>query len=568
MNINVTYDSSIISNPNAAQIEEAIQAAVQFYEAAFIDNNITINIEFRYAPLSGGDAAENEFSYETFTYSQVVGALEAHGMSAIDAEAYATLPGTDPTGGSGDDYVLTTAQARALGLSTYTPTYDDIVTLNSNLTWDFDPYDRSVPGEYDAIGALEHEMSEGGLGRISSLGQAISGEYTPLDLFRYSSPGVRDFNPDDTDYFSINGTTLLTEFNNWATGNAKPADLGDWFPTIEGNSYGDSYEGVESRVNLTDLQEDSLLGWNLDTASDDLTHSGISDIMVDNGAGDLAAFLMNQSGQIQSVDNLTALPSGWAVVGTGDFNLDGSSDVLLESSAGNLAEFLMNSAGQIQSVVNLTTLASGWSVVGTGDFTGDGIADILLQSTAGNVAYFEMNTSGQIQSVVNLTTLASGWNVIGTGDFNGDGISDILLESASDNLAEFLMNDAGQIQSVVNLTTLAPGWSVAGIGDFTGSGIDDILLESSSGNLAEFQLNGSGQIQSVVNLTTLASGWQVAGIGQFTGNGIDDILLQSSTGNLAAFLLNGSGQIQSVANLTTLASGWNSINTHNTPIIA
>ena len=87
MNINVTYDSSVTSQSNAAQIEGAIQAAVRFYEAEFTTSNITINIDFKYAPLGAGAAAENSFSYETFTYAQVVAALKAHDTSAVDQAA-------------------------------------------------------------------------------------------------------------------------------------------------------------------------------------------------------------------------------------------------------------------------------------------------------------------------------------------------------------------------------------------------------------------------------------------------------------------------------------------------
>jgi hypothetical protein len=572
MQIKVTYDSTVTSQSNAAQIEGAIQAAVQFYEAAFTNNNITINIDFQYASLGAGAAAENSFSYETFTYSQIVNALKANDTSAVDAEAYLTLPVSDPTGGSGDDYALTTAQARALGLSSFTPTFDDVVTLNSNLSWDFNPYNRSVPGEYDAIGALEHEMSEGGMGRIGSMGTYIaSGVWTPLDLFRYSAPGVRQLTPNASvnGFFSLNGQQLLTEYNNPTNG----GDATDWLPSIQGDSYGDAYQGLEGRVNLTDLQEDEIMGWHLDTASNDLTHSGISDILVENGSGNLTAFLMNSNGNVQSADGLTTLPSGWQVVGTGDFNGAGNSDLLVEqASSGDLSELLMNSSGQIQSAVGLTVLPSGWQVEGVGDFAGDGITDVLLeQPSSGDLSEFMMNDQGQIQSAVGLTVLPSGWQVEGVGDFAGNGISDILLEQpSSGDLSEFLMNSSGQIQSAVGLTVLPSGWQVEGVGDFTGNGISDILLEqASTGELSEYLMNSSGQIQSVAGLTQLPSGWQVEGTGEYTGNGISDVLLeQPSTGNMSEYLLNSSGQIQSVVGVTTLPSGWQALNTHNAPTVA
>jgi uncharacterized protein YbdZ (MbtH family) len=570
MNINVTYGSSVTSQSNAAQIEGAIGAAVQFYEAAFTDNNITINIDFQYGPLGAGAAAENSFSYETFTYSQIVNALKANDTSAVDAEAYLTLPVSDPTGGSGDDYALTTAQARALGLSSDTPTFDDVVTLNSNLSWDFNPYNRSVSGEYDAIGALEHEMSEGGMGRIGSMGTYIaSGVWTPLDLFRYSSPGVRQLTPNASvnGFFSLNGQQLLTEYNNPTNG----GDASDWLPSIQGDSYGDSYPGVESRVNLTDLQEDEILGWHLDTASADLTHDGISDIMVENGSGNVTAFLMNSSGQIQSNDGIAALPSGWQVVATGDFNGAGNSDILVEqASTGDLTAFLMNSSGQIQSADGIGVLPAGWNVAGVGDFTGDGITDILAeQASSGDMTAFLMNYSGQIQSADGIGVLPAGWSVAGVGDFNGDGISDIMVEQASTgDVTDFLLNDNGQIQSAVGLAQLPSGWNIVGVGDFTGDGITDMLAEQAgTGNVSAFLLNSSGHIQSIVGVATLPAGWQIEGVGEYTGNGISDLLVgQSSTGNTSAFLLNSSGQVQSVVGVASLPTGWNIINTHNAPV--
>lgn len=573
MKINVTYDSTVTSQSNAAQIEAAIQAAVQFYEAAYT-TNVTINIDFQYSSLGAGVAAENSFNGSFYSYATVLAALKSHDTSAIDAEAYATLPATDPTGGSGNDFFLTTAQARALGLSNFTPQFDDVVTLNSDLSWDFNPYNRAVPGEYDAIAALEHEMSEGGMGRIGSMGTYIaSGVWTPLDLFRYSAPGVRQLTPNAgvNAFFSINGQQLLTEYNNPTNG----GDATDWFPSIQGDSYGDAYNGVEGRVNLTDLQENEIMGWHLDTASQDLTHDGISDILVENSAGNLSAFLMNSSGQVQTAVGLTVVPSGWNIVGVGDFSGNGLDDILLEQSGtNNLSAYLMNSSGQIQSAIGLTQLPAGWSVAGIGDFSGNGIDDIVLQqSGTNNLSEFVMNYAGQIQAAIGLTQMPSGWNVVGTGDFTGNGISDILVEQASTgDLSAYLMNSKGQIQTAVGLTQIPSGWSVVGTGDFTGNGISDILVEqASTGDLSAFLMNGNGQIQAAVGLTQLPSGWSVAGTGEYTGNGITDILVeQASTGNMSAFLMNSNGQIQTAIGITQLpaAGSWQVLNTHNSPIVA
>jgi hypothetical protein len=85
-----------------------------------------------------------------------------------------------------------------------------------------------VSGQHDAIGAFEHEISEV-MGRIGSLGQHNGpGVYTPIDLFRYSSVGVRQlvYGPG---YFSVNGQTLLTAYNNPSSS----GDAVDWIPCLQ-----------------------------------------------------------------------------------------------------------------------------------------------------------------------------------------------------------------------------------------------------------------------------------------------------------------------------------------------
>src|SRR5262245_3396930 len=244
MNFNVAYDSTITSQSQAFQsmFQTAVNAVIAYFEHAFT-NNVTVDITFGWSNLGGG-AAQNGFFYNTYTYSQIETALISSQTSLDDITAYTTLPVNDPSG-NGHLYALTTAQARALGLSASPPPGqpDDHVILNSALTWTFDPNHRAVVGAYDALGAMAHEITEGVFGRIASLGQPAAigaGIYSPLDLFRYSSPAVRDFDPNHDDFFSIDGSHLLTQFNDWANGNSQPADLGDWFPTVQGDAFGDA----------------------------------------------------------------------------------------------------------------------------------------------------------------------------------------------------------------------------------------------------------------------------------------------------------------------------------------
>jgi len=63
----------------------------------------------------------------------------------------------------------------------------------------------------DVINAVEHEITEGAMGRVGGLGDQDSA-WSTMDLFRYSAPGIRDFT-DGRDgiatYFSSNGNVLF-----------------------------------------------------------------------------------------------------------------------------------------------------------------------------------------------------------------------------------------------------------------------------------------------------------------------------------------------------------------------
>ncbi len=118
-------------------------------------------------------------------------------------------------------------------------------------------------GDYDFTSALEHEISEI-MGRQSLMSQSSSWGYGTYDLFRYSTAGVRNFNPatnaDGTAtsaYFSIdNGTTDLMNFNDVTGG-----DIHDW----AGENH-DSYDAFgptddAEPVSAVDLQAMNAIGW-------------------------------------------------------------------------------------------------------------------------------------------------------------------------------------------------------------------------------------------------------------------------------------------------------------------
>ncbi len=261
------YDTSITdlssSDPTLfTEITAAITAAIDFYEQEII-TPITITIDFGYGEvngetLGGGDLSESLANYDAVPYGTLVAALASHAeLVGLDSVA-ANLPSTITSAGS--ICYVADAELAALGLSQdISPgtTVDGWVGLSSRLPLTYPPNGRAVSGQYDAIGALEHEISED-MGRVANYG---FNNFSALSLFRYTSDGILANTGNESAYFSIDGgNTNLAEFNNGSNG----GDPGDWAGSVPNDSY-DAFAsiGAANTVSATDLTLMNVLGYTL-----------------------------------------------------------------------------------------------------------------------------------------------------------------------------------------------------------------------------------------------------------------------------------------------------------------
>jgi Ca2+-binding RTX toxin-like protein len=236
----------------------AIVEAENFLQSQF-SNSVTLNVSFDLSSLPVGDGAENDSLVVGVPYAALVGALGSPSVetTADDRAAVASLPASDPSGGLG--FFIPIGMARLLGFAG-APTGNDVtVDLNQNLPWTFGA---------DAVGAIEHELTEA-MGRTGGLGVARTTSgipmWAPMDLFRYSSPGQRDFTGGRDGlptFFSVDGASLLTEFHNSVNtaGVFDGQDLGDWGFTT-GDAFGPGGPGSPGTVTATDLRVMNILGW-------------------------------------------------------------------------------------------------------------------------------------------------------------------------------------------------------------------------------------------------------------------------------------------------------------------
>ena len=223
-----TFGPSITGDVNAAAIEATINTAIAVYEATFSDP-ITVNILFQ----EGGGLGSSSTAIGSLPYVAFRTALVADAKTSDDSTALAHLPLTLPAvldpSGTGNLWV-TTANLRALGLPG-TPGgtacggvgCDGTITLNTSLTT---PGSPGTTAQFDLQAVVEHEIDEVlGMGSGLNLPSNFPRLARPQDLFRYDNSGGRSFNTSGSvsSFFSIDGTTLLVQFNQDGT-----ADYGDW----------------------------------------------------------------------------------------------------------------------------------------------------------------------------------------------------------------------------------------------------------------------------------------------------------------------------------------------------
>jgi hypothetical protein len=265
LQIKLIWDASVGAMGSAmTAFENAAIAAAKFYTTMY-SNRETINIQVGFGEVagqalpSGALAASESYGYLE-NYSTVATALRKDASwSAPQNSADATLPVNDPT--NGGKFFVTTAEAKALGQVGASSAVDGYIGLSK--TYAFSYNGTAQVGKYDAIGALEHEISEV-MGRVGSLGRAFgSNIYTPLDLFRYTAPLVRDLSPGPGYLSTNNGVTNLGTYNNPLVNGG---DYADWGPLIRGDSYGYGTTNTVMTVSANDIIENSVMGYRMTNA--------------------------------------------------------------------------------------------------------------------------------------------------------------------------------------------------------------------------------------------------------------------------------------------------------------
>ena len=302
-------------------MQTAFDAAVQTIQNLYT-NSATINITVYSAnagPFGDIDLGESQTEFvgtSGFKYPQLTNALRLARTTAADSNSVASLPASDPTGGT-LSWIVPRAEAKALGVlgvSATDPAADGEIGFATDANYTFDPNNRAVPGEFDFIGVAEHELTEV-MGRTTF---NLSGHYVPYDLFRFTNSGVRNFDPNAGNvYFSVdNGVTALKNFYP----DINSGDIQDWASSTPPDSFDAIVtDGDELTLSAADLTSLDILGYKLNYHPPRLTGATL-------GNGNFQLNFTNTPGTTYTVlasTNISLSVSNWTVLGTTTENLAG-----------------------------------------------------------------------------------------------------------------------------------------------------------------------------------------------------------------------------------------------------
>ncbi len=489
--IDINWDTSVANAPSG--FVTAVDSVASYYESHF-SNPITITIDVGYgeidgAPLGSGAVGESESYLTSVSYSSLEAALVKNANAIGDTAAAASLTATDPT--NGGSFWLSTAEAKALGLTSATSSMDGYVGFSNTVSYAYNDSSGVPAGQYDFSAVVAHEFSEI-MGRTMFDGEAFGSglqAYTPLDLFHYSKAGVRDFSGTTAGYFSANGgVTNLGNFNTNPNG-----DFGDWAGSVGHNAYlAAAGTGVVLPVTANDLTEMNILGWDPATSS----------------APVVTVTLSHDTGS-SATDGITSNP---ALIGTADANavvtLTEGSTVLGTATANASGAWSFSPTGLAQGAQTITaseTNSAGVTGSGAVSFTLDTVAPTVtaqLVHDTGSSATDGITSNPALIGTADanaVVTLTEGSTVLGTATANANGAWSFtptgLAQGAQTITASTtdLAGNTGRASVSFTLDTHAPTVT-AQLAHNTGS-------SSTDGITANPALSGTADANAVVTLT-------------------------------------------------------------------
>ncbi|MGZ3369233.1 MAG: NF038122 family metalloprotease [Caulobacteraceae bacterium] len=539
MQINLEFDSFAAAAPQT--FRDAIQTAANLIDAVFVDP-ITVNLSIGYGELTlagsqtsltNGEAEAGPADGVFLSYASTRSALQ-QSLDASVQSGVAALPITSKLQQQ-SNVVIWSAEAKALGL----------IAANALALDGAAGFAADIPTNL-LVGVALHELTH-------AMGRAAYGGAQPsvLDLFRFSSPGVRLFGAAQTapaSYFSLDGgVTDLADYGQ----SSDPSDMLNSSGRTPNDPFNEYYSSATLQsLTPIDILQMEALGFHTAAAVQARPAATLGDLNGDHRADVLMRDPTGGGWGYETPDasaTFTWLGLGpstvsYSIDGKGDFNGDGIVDVIFRShSTGDWGYAAMNAAGGF-TWHDIGVTGTAYAIDGTGDFNGDGVADITFRNhSTGDWGYAAMRAGGGMTWKPLATSTAS-YSLDGTGDFNGDGITDVIFRNHATGDWGFTAMSASGAMTWHDIGVTGPAYSVDGTGDFNGDGVADVIFRNhSTGDWGYAAMHAGGGITWYGQGASNAA-YAIVATGDYNGDGITDMAWRdNATGDWGYTAMNHQG---------------------------
>lgn len=281
-------------------------------------------------------------------------------------------------------------------------------------------------------------------------------------------------------------------------------------------SSGNVIHGVVCKITGPDTKDNS---WRL-AAIADFNGDFNPDVLWRNAtSGEVAIWLMNGANRTQTkilttsgaTTPITMDYNDWELEGVGIFDGTGRASVVWRNRAGSIQIWAMNGLNSPVSRslgAGFENAPTGYSIVGFGDFRGDYRSDIVFRNGGSHVVWF-VAPNGAVTSETFVDPIDAGVQKIVIGDYNGDARSDLLLQNADGTLTVRYMSYRAQVSTALTVAKPADGWQLLFSQDVTTDNISDWIWKiPGAGDPFVAYSPLSGAPQPTRTLNSIKTGWE------------------------------------------------------------
>ncbi|KQZ56364.1 MULTISPECIES: reprolysin-like metallopeptidase [unclassified Lysobacter] len=236
-------------------------------------------------------------------------------------------------------------------------------------------------------------------------------------------------------YWSMNGTTIASGYNQGLSPTLTPATIGR--STASGRADILMRRSSDRMLFSYQSQAAGFVPFTIGQYPDGWVVAGQGDIDGDGKddifwrqpqAGYFAYWLMD--GPTYKGGQSYTPPADYLIAAIADFNADGKVDIIWNSPSTRTMSMWL-SAGSGFTVAQIGQYSADWTLVSAVDVTGDGKADLIWRNAANTyMAYWRMDGASYMGSFAQGTP--TNFTFATSGDYNGDGFGDLIWLRPSD----------------------------------------------------------------------------------------------------------------------------------------